>query len=199
MVVAHRHTAPRLAEAKIRDRLTVARYVELRTEMQVRGDPTLDALDGARQVWLGRDRSAPALGSHGYFVPQIDLIAVGVGQLGAVSPHQLLRGLDELDAFAHEFAMLPINIFDLNDQGTFCAHNLLRDLAQENRESGLVLDRDSFGLGIFELDFEPQSFQVPGAGPLAVRNRQRQVIEFQHGGSRSARGSQLAPESAQAG
>jgi hypothetical protein len=45
----------RLAESKIRNRPTVARYVELRAEMQVRGDPVLDALDGAGQVGLGCD------------------------------------------------------------------------------------------------------------------------------------------------
>src|SRR6516165_3055030 len=127
--------------------------------------------------------SAPALGSHADFVPQIDLVAVGVGQLGAVSPPQLLRGIDEPDALAHQFAMFPINILDLNDQGAFCSCNLVRNLVQENRESRLILDRDGFGLGIFELDLEPQSFQIPIARPFAVRDRQGQVIEFQQGGS----------------
>jgi hypothetical protein len=50
VILAHGHTAARLAETKVRDRVTVARYVELCAEMQVRGDPTLDVLDGARQI-----------------------------------------------------------------------------------------------------------------------------------------------------
>src|SRR2546425_12633720 len=86
-------------------------------------------------------RSDFALLPHRLLVPQPDVIAVRVLQLGAVAPEGLLRRMAELHAGRDELAMLGLDVVDLERQDAARPPRPSGRFGEEQREAELVLHR----------------------------------------------------------
>src|SRR5258708_4572525 len=121
----------------------------------------------------------PLLRLHRPLVPQPYEIAVGIGELGAISPEGFLRAVREGDAARFPLRIGRVDIVDLEPQGAAVGS---RDVGflQENGKAVAVAQRDSAPVGHVELDGEAQRADIPVARAVEVADREIEVVELHH-------------------
>src|ERR671911_152570 len=93
-------------------------------------------------------------------VPQAHDVAVGVDELGAVSPEILLRRMGEGNAARRPFAEGPVDVVNLEPERDAVRHHV-RPLLQEDRKARAVLQRHRVTGGDLELDLQAERCNVP--------------------------------------
>src|SRR5438876_5534529 len=122
----------------------------------------------------GAFKLSAALLLHRLLIPQLQSVAVGIAQLGAVAPEHLHRWMNKGYADGDERLVPGLDIVHLDGKRNA---RTFRDLPfiEKNRQVSVVAHRRRFPVGDFELYFEAQMIFVPIARFPPIVNRQRQV------------------------
>jgi hypothetical protein len=109
-------------------------------------------------------RSFAAFLTHCSFVPKIYKVAVGIAELGAISPKEFLWRLFEVHSASRKLTVLDFDIIDLECKSAARSKLRLRTSDQEQGQIAVILQRYGLALWDLELDFQTQITRVPLPG-----------------------------------